>query len=175
MTAIVGVVEGTTIWLGGDSAVEDEDGNLFTQGMSKVFRKGPCVVGPCGHAIWEDAIRALRMPPERGGDYEWLRSAFGDAIRTLELWDDDKSDCAKEESEALIGYRGRIWSLGGDGAIFPLAGKIAACGSGGAAGYGALWALKQSRMKPGRRLRIALEAAESRTPNVRRPFRYCHT
>lgn len=168
MTAIAGVVEGGTVWLGGDSANTTEDDELVIQAQSKAFQRGPFVIGGCGSVWWCEWLSQLRPPKSAG--IAWFRSELT-KLADLELDDDDG---------ALVGFGGALWSCEGKSTgIYRLAGKFGAIGAGGPAAWGTLWTMQRegtwSDYGPRERLRFALECAESRYSSVRRPFRYCHT
>jgi len=164
VTAIAGIVDGGTVWLGGDSACTNEKSfELMIQARAKVFKRGPFVIGGCGTAVWTELLARLRPPKD--APLTWLTDAVSESGHRP-----DKSDAA------LVGYRGRLYSFEADGAaLYMLAGGFGAEGSGSPAVYGALYAMRDSRLPPKKRLAVALEAAEARYANVRRPFRYCHT
>jgi hypothetical protein len=164
MTAIAGIVNAGVVWLGGDSACTNEKTfELMIQARAKVFKRGPFVIGGCGTAVWCELLARLRPPAD--AQLAWLTNAVSEAGHRP-----DASDAA------LVGFRGRLYSFEADGAaVYMLAGGFGAEGSGSPAVYGALFALRSTAMTPRRRLAIALEAAESRFANVRRPFRYVHT
>lgn len=175
MTTIVGVVHSGRVHLGGDSCVSQGD-SICLQGQPKVFAIGPVLFGIVGSGSWETALRSLtwaRSP----GDEKWLRDEVPARVREAVEAQVPEGD-ERDDSEALLGFDGRLWMLESSGGLWPLAGTWAAAGSGqdparAVLRYTARLSVRKAlALTPRARLAAALEAAEALTNGTRRPFKY---
>ncbi|MEV6344085.1 hypothetical protein [Actinoplanes sp. NPDC051851] len=172
MTAIVGLARRGTVLIGGDSAgVTGMD--LSVRADAKVFRKDGYVFGFTSSFRMGQLIRYSLSPPAPAADLDrFMATTFVDALR----------DCLKsggfarkeEEQEVggtfLVGVRGRLYTLYDDYQVAQSADGYAAVGCGDRAALGALYATAGTGMKPRKRVRLALGAAERFSAGVRGPF-----
>lgn len=161
MTTIAGVVHRGRVYLAGDSAVTGECGDVYITSTPKVWRVNAALaIGICGASEWEIALAKFRT-----------RATDDAAIAELER---HALACAREEddSDALIAYGGKLWVLESCGAIWPLADRESATGSGGDVARGVLWATRGRA--PRARLRTALAAAAALTSETRPPWRFVY-
>jgi ATP-dependent protease HslVU (ClpYQ) peptidase subunit len=175
VTAIVGLVHGGSVHLGGDSAGVGDHYSLQVRADAKVFATGPYVMGFTSSFRMGQLLRWALKVPEPDNDLErFMATTFIDAVR----------DCLREggwlskDSERetggdfLVGIRGRLFAVQGDFQVAEMADGYAAVGSGYQLALGVLYATRTSRMRPERRLEVALEAAERFNAGVRGPFAY---
>lgn len=177
MTTIAAVVHAGRVYMGGDSACT-EDGSVWLTAQSKCFRLGPMVVGIVGYSSWEDALRGITgLRPFSGPPDVWLREEFAPRVReAVESYVPEGEE--RDQSEALVGFAGKLWQLEPTGAVWPIAGSWTAFGAGADAAravlrYTARRAVRAAlKLTPRDRLAAALEAAEALTEGTRKPFRY---
>lgn len=172
MTCIAGLVDGGTVWIGGDSAgVGGWD--LTVRADQKVFRNGPMVFGFTSSFRMGQLLRhALKVPDRhpRVDLDEFMVTTFIDAVR--ECLKTGGYAAKKDEQESagafMVGYGGRLFSVDSDYQVGAPADGFAACGCGSQIANGAMFATPGM---PGReRVELALRAAERLSAGVRGPF-----
>ena len=180
MTCIVGLNAKGKIWIGGDSAGTDENLLRVVRRDSKVFKLGTqFIIGYAGSFRFGQLLRYKFVPPEKPedkDDYEYMVVDWMDALRSV-LKDsgftkiDDNSE-AFEDSQALIGYNGRLYGLEEDLQIGELILPYAAYGCGSDFAFGSMNTSFQlsKRMSPRKRVQLALEAAAAFCAGVCPPF-----
>lgn len=174
MTAIVGLIHGGAVHLGGDSAGVGGY-SLTVRADSKVFVNGPYVMGFTSSFRMGQLLRHSFKAPEPDGDLEaFMATTFVDGVReTLQTGGWLKKESEREEGGIfLVGVAGRLFRVDSDFQIGEAADGYAAVGCGQDLAIGALYATAKTRMAPERRLKIALEAAERFSAGVRGPFAY---
>ena len=175
MTTVVGLVHAGKVHLGGDSCMTQGD-SVSLQGQPKVFAIGPVLFGIVGSAAWETALRSITWQRPPSGE-AWLRDEVPARVREVVEAQVPEGE-QRDESEAIMGYAGKIWLLESSGAVCPFAGSWAAAGSGQDAAravlrYTASRAVRRAlQLTPRDRLAAALDAAEALTNGTRRPFKY---
>lgn len=174
MTAIVGVVSGDEVHIGGDSAGV-AGMSLTVRADSKVFTNGPYVMGFTTSFRMGQLLRYALAPPEPDGDLErFMATKFVDAVReALKAGGWAMKENEREEGGTfLVGVYGRLFCIQDDYQVGEAADGFAAIGCGDEIALGALYATARSRMSPRRRVQLALEAAERFSAGVRGPFAY---
>lgn len=172
MTCIVGLVEGDTVWIGGDSAgVAGYE--LTVRSDQKVFRNGPMLFGFTSSFRMGQLLRYRLQVPEHDSCVDvdkWMATTFIDAVRTC-LRDHGFAKKNQEQESGgtfLVAYRGRLFNIADDYQVgVPLDG-FDAVGCGGEVARGALFAC--SRLSGRKRIALALQAAERFSAGVRGPF-----
>lgn len=170
MTCIVGIADGKSVWIGGDSAGVTGL-NLRVRADAKVFVNGPMVFGfTSSFRMGQLLHHSLVIPRQfEGHDDQWLCSDFVNAVRAC-LKDGGFAtthDGAESGGEFLIGYRGHLYVVHSDYQISDPADQFAAVGCGD--NY-ALGSLLNSIGKPEQRIREALETAAHFSAGVSAPF-----
>lgn len=172
MTCIVGFVEGDSVWMGGDSAgVAGLD--LTVRADAKVFRNGPMVFGFTTSFRMGQLLRYALAIPQRDSCVDvdrFMATTFINAVREcLNTHGWGTKDKGQEEGGTfLVGYEGRLFSIGSDYQVgVPLDG-YAACGCGDNIALGALYATPHLHGK--KRVELSLAAAERHSAGVRAPF-----
>lgn len=179
MTCIVGLVHDKGVTIGGDSRCTA--GWVHTNHATstpKVFRVADMIIGSTGtHRMCQLIQFALVKPehPEGMDCIAYLVTHFANAVR----------DCLKAAGHAekekdresydgalLIGYRERLFSMGGDYAIDEDANSYCAVGSGQEVALGSMHtsARMGELLSPEKRITWALEAAATFSNGVGGPF-----
>jgi len=172
MTCIAGFVEGSTVWIGGDSA-GCSGWDLTVRADQKVFRNGPMLFGFTSSFRMGQLLRYALTIPERTPDTEidrWMTTTFIDAVREC-LKSRGWSEKEKEQEKGgtfLIGYEGRLFRIDEDYQVGIPQDGFEACGCGGQVARGALFATDHLRGEE--RMLKALTAAERCSAGVRGPF-----
>lgn len=174
MTAIVGLVAGNDVHIGGDSAGV-AGYRLSVRADTKVFRRGPYLFGFTTSFRMGQLIRyAFDVPrPAKRKLDSFMATTFVDALRDcLKKGGWARKDNDREEGgDFLVGLRGRLYTIHEDYQVAKAADGFAAVGCGAEVALGALFATQDSGLGPRRRVRIALEAAERFNAGVRGPFK----
>jgi hypothetical protein len=172
MTCIAGFVEGSTVWIGGDSA-GCAGWDLTVRADQKVFRNGPMLFGFTTSFRMGQLLRYALAIPERTPETDigrWMTTTFIDAVREC-LKSHGWAEKEKERESGgtfLVGYEGRLFEISDDYQVgVPLDG-FEACGCGAQVARGALFAT--GHLHGEERLLKALAAAERCSAGVRGPF-----
>lgn len=172
MTAIVGLVDAGSVYIGGDSAGV-AGMSLTVRADAKVFRKKRYVFGFTTSFRMGQLIRYALEPPKPVGETDrFMATTFIDAVREcLKAGGWAKKDSEREEGGTfLVGVRGRLFTVYEDYQVAEAADGYAAVGCGDELALGALFATATTRTPPQRRIEIALSAAERFSAGVRGPF-----
>ena len=174
MTAIVGIVKDGQVHIGGDSAGVS-GWSLTVRADSKVFTTGPYVMGFTTSFRMGQLLRYALQPPTPSGDLEaFMATAFVDAVRdTLKNGGWARKESEREEGGVfLVGVHGRLFCVESDYQVGEAVDGYAAIGCGNEIALGALHATASTGMRPRKRIKLALEAAERFSAGVRGPFAY---
>lgn len=167
MTAIVGIVDGSRVWLGGDSRLSVSEGGTYETTLTpKVWRAGGYLVGEAGNSAWSAVLRRVALPAVASAGYMasgWVEDLIASA-RALGL--EFPAEEGALDGSALIAGAGFLWYVDSALDCYRVPGEIA-IGSGGAAARGAL-AVMRGPAK--RRVLRALEASASVCAEVGPPF-----
>lgn len=175
MTCIAALAHKGKVYIGGDSAaVVSENYSLCVRSDPKVFGKGPFLFGCAGAPRVQQLIQFAFEPPSQRSDEDdraFMVTRFMDALRAC-LREGGavvkKDDLELNESEIIIGYRGRLYVVYADYQIGTPCDPFFAVGCGGQVALGSLW--ESVKLQPRRRVLSALEAAERFSSGVRGPF-----
>lgn len=172
MTAIVGLVQAGSVYIGGDSAgVSGLD--LTVRADAKVFRKGRYLFGFTTSFRMGQLIRYSLSLPKPVGDLDaFMSTTFIDALRDcLKTGGWAAKENEREEGGTfLVGVKGTLYTIYGDYQVAKAADGFAAVGCGHQIAHGALFATADAKLPPRRRVRTALAAAERFSAGVRGPF-----
>ncbi len=176
MTCIVGLVDGDTVWIGGDSAGVNSNWDLTVRTDEKVFRNGSFLMGFTSSFRMGQLLRFQLKPPEhpaRMATMRYMSTIFIDSVR--ECLKKGGYIHIKDEVEQggtfLIGYRGELWGVHSDFQISRPWDHFDAVGSGAELARGALFATRHGSLGPKERATVALKAAERMNAAVRGPFK----
>ncbi len=172
MTAIVGIAEAGTVYIGGDSGASD--GWLESvRADAKVFRNGLYVMGFTTSFRMGQLLHWALEPPTPTGELErFMSTTFIDAVRACLKaggWATKENE-HERGGEFLVGVQGRLFIIEGDYQVGEPAAGWTAVGGGYLVALGHLDATAKTGRAPRSRIKGALEAAERHTAGVRGPF-----
>lgn len=173
MTCIVGLVEGGTVWIGGDSAGTDSWDHQCSVKAPKVFRRGEFLFGCTTSFRMLQLLQFAFQPPVHHPDVAvetFIVIEFMSAWRTClssNGWLKKQND-REEGGTFLAAYRGRLFKIQDDHSAFEVSEGYNAVGSGYMVALGALHATPA--MAPHDRVGAALSAAATHVASVRGPF-----
>ncbi len=176
MTCILGLEHNGKVYMGADSsAVSGYDG--FKSRLKKVFRRGPFLIGyttsfRMGQLLQYDLnLSGLLIEPT--DDLEFMSTAFITAVRDcLKAGGYAKIDNGTEEcGQFLVGFRGRLYSIGADFQVNSSHDGYMAIGAGFAYALGALEILLNwQHDQPERNVISALQASGHFSVGVSQPY-----
>lgn len=173
MTCIAGVAHEGHVWLGGDSAGVSEY-DLTVRRDEKVFRSGEFLFGFTDSFRMGQLLRySLALPDLRLLDDDvprFMATSFVNAVRDCLKAGGyaETHDSAERGGTFLVGFRGRLFRVGGDYQVGEAAAGYDAVGCGYAYASGSFYSTRGGG--PEDRVRTALEAAERHSGGVRGPF-----
>jgi len=175
MTCIVGINQGRTVWIGGDSAMTGGD---LGQGISldpKVFIiADEFAFGICGSPKLMNVLcHNFDIKKQKtGDDNKYFCSEFITSLKEAFVAGGCTVDHPEHgtcfEGELLAGYRGRLYRIQSNFQIITDAYGFTSVGSGSDIAIGSLHATKNDH--PKRRILKALEASAIANAAVRPPF-----
>nr|MDT0660142.1 hypothetical protein [Micromonospora sp. DSM 115978] len=174
MTAIVGLVSDGSVYIGGDSAGSDGY-SLTVRADGKVFRNGRYLFGFTTSYRMGQLIRYGLTPPKpkpRKDLERFMSTTFIDSLRDCLKsggWAKKEND-REEGGTFLVGVSGRLFTIYSDYQVAEAADGYAAVGCGDDLALGALYATAGLPIRPKRRVKVALRAAERFSTGVRGPF-----
>lgn len=180
MTCIIGVLDGSKVYIGGDSCssngYEYEDCN-----HSKVFKVKDFVIGGTTSFRMLDLLEySLTLPegqPFADADMDkFMRTTFVNAVREcLKTGGFAKVNNGVEQGGTfLIGYKDKLWRMQDDFSVISRCDyDVVGCGT--QAALGSLFTTKNENMTVTERITIAMEAAESVLVGVKGPFNILST
>ncbi|AGL18763.1 hypothetical protein [Actinoplanes sp. N902-109] len=172
MTAIVGLVAGKRVLIGGDSAGV-AGMSLTVRADAKVFRKDRYLFGFTTSFRMGQLLRYSLTLPRPDGDLDaFMATTFIDALRDcLKTGGWAMKDNEREEGGTfLVGVKGRLFAIHDDYQVAQAADGYAAVGCGDQIALGALHATEGLGLEPRHRVLRALAAAERFSAGVRGPF-----
>lgn len=171
MTCIVGVADSGVVWMGGDSAGADGSWSLELRAESKVFHRGPFLMGFTTSFRMGQLLRwRLDVGAPDTSLPEFMATTFVDAVRQC-LKDGGFATRDKDQEEGgtfLVGVAGRLFTVHDDYQVAEQRHPYAAVGCGADVALGVMYAT--AHLGPEHRLQIALDAAERHSAGVRGPF-----
>ena len=191
MTCIVGIAEGDIVYMGGDSFGGSEyhyqrvsDPKVFLCEVEIAGQEDTewMAVGGSGSFRMLQLLKyALFIPkydPARQLN-EWMVECFAESCRSLfkergltQIEYDSEEGFA---GEFLIGFRGKLYTLQCDFAVFSWADNEHTAGAGEEYALGSLHSTKGRIKSPKTRIKISLDAASSFSPLVVPPYSYVTT
>lgn len=180
MTCIAAVVDGDNIYMGGDSAGISDD-SVYSLGIgaeSKIWEKDGILFGASGSFRVSQVLRWQMSLPQYNPDaepLEYLTGPLATAMReslmvhgALSVWEEDSTE--NIDGSLLVGYGKRVFEIFGDFGVGELVHGYGSVGCGSPIAMGALAATESTKIKPKKRITMALEAAERHSAGVRGPF-----
>ena len=145
MTCIVGIAQGGTVWIGGDSAGVDTSRHaLSVRADPKVFRIGDFVMGFTSSFRMGQLLAYALHPPLRRPEadvHAFMVTEFVDAVRDCLKAGGyaEKHDGAERGGAFLVGYAGRLFHIDSDYQVGENACGFDACGCGDQSGRSVGW------------------------------------
>lgn len=172
MTCIVGVVNKSKIYMGGDSC-GSSSWSWQTVGNPKVFKVQDFLIG-CTSSFRMIDLLAHNLNVQRShpddSDDKFMRTTFIEGVRAcLKNGGFSKKDAPEKGGNFLVGYNGKLYEVQDDFSILNCPEWGASVGSGEFAARGSLWTTRKDK-DPKKRVQTALEAAEAVVPSVRGPM-----
>lgn len=171
MTCIIGLVHEGNVFIGGDSA-GISGLSVSIRSDEKVFVNGPFIMGFTSSFRMGQLLRYKFDPPQQTvdqDDIEYMVTSFIDAARECFRKNGFGDKEATEGGNYLVGYRGKIYTIGSDHQVGIPADTFDSVGSGSSLALGAMYATKGQ--DPIKRITTALEAASAFNAGVSPPFR----
>ena len=176
MTCILGLVDGKTVYVGGDSAGTSGDLSQRIIGDKKVFKRDTVVFGVCGSPKVMDALMHVLVVPKRstGQDVgEYVRKDLVPALKTVLT----ETGCVSSneqhpelfEGAIMVGCHGKLFVVESNFQVITNAYGFDSVGSGSDIAIGAMHASMKERNAKKRMLK-ALEASSINNAGVRPPF-----
>ena len=197
MTTIVGITDGTHVYMGADSAVTTGN-TVYIQPYSKIFKlvlsgdkHETFLLGYGGTSRTADLIRYWFAPPKRlaespMGPLKYLVGPFVDALRDMlkrygaliRSTEKDENDRELMDGVLIVGWDGKLYSIHSDFGLVEASDPYLAIGAGQEYAYGAARSMSLAHaagMPLPDCLMNILEAAEHFNPYTRRPFTFAST
>lgn len=182
MTAIAGLVNNGTVYLGGDHGATDNRGVSELRNDAKVWRKGQYVFGVSNSFRLADVMRYVFEPPTwnvalNGDAMPFMVKTFVPALR--DCVDESGLEAPAEEKnesplpgQVLVGLGSHLFEIEADYQVGRSMDKFRAIGSGDLICLGVLQVLvhQHDPMSPEDMLYTALGTAEHFVTTVRAPF-----
>ena len=178
MTCIIGLVEDSKAYIGGDSAIASGSTVRILK-EAKAFRNGPFVMGGTGSPRMTQLLQyGLDVPvqDEKMSDEQYMITVFAEAVRKVlkEHGFAEVEDNKESFGTFLVGYHGGLYAVYSDLQVTQYQDGMEAIGSGSEFALGALYVLSnlnsEDRLPPEERIVLALAAAAYFDANVKQPF-----
>lgn len=177
MTCIIGMVEGNTLYMGGDSQVTDGGGMISPIAHSKIFKKSNMLFGITGLPRLAQILQFSLKIPEHAtnfGAFEYLCTFFIDAVRDClkeSGFAQIKDNVESQNSRFMLGYKNRLFEIEYSFQVIETTMKYRAIGHGEDYAYGAMEVLMDNKeMSPREKIRRALKAVAKFDNTVSSPF-----
>lgn len=172
MTCIVGLLDDSGIYMGGDSAAVGGN-SLNIRADKKVFINNEFIMGFTWSFRMGQLLRYSFIPPQFHIDNDidsFMVTTFIDAVR--ECLKKGGFARKKDEEESggtfIVGFKNQLFQVFSDYQVAKVLDKFVCCGCGEEIAQGSMYSTEG--MSPEKRIRIALEAAEHFSVGVRGPF-----
>jgi ATP-dependent protease HslVU (ClpYQ) peptidase subunit len=181
VTCIVGVANGKSVWIGGDSAgVEEDGGGVTIRADRKVFANGRWIFGFAGSFRVGDLLRYVFTAPEIPTDPAELDSFmvtdFVEQVRNVLVQGGVTRihhNVEEMDSKFLVGVHGRLFCIDSDLQVGESMETYEAIGAGERYALGSLWG--SGHLTARQRILLALEAAAHFNGGVAPPFHVVST
>lgn len=176
MTCIVAIEHNGEVWMGADSSASKNDDIICTLN-DKIFINDEFIIGYSGSFRIGQIIQYAFTPPKQNifkqSDMQFMVVDFVDALRNIfrekgVLINDHEGDA--HDSELLVGYHGKIYTIERDFHVEKPLKNYAACGSGMTYALGAMFAMNDEDFCVKKKIEKALEASFEYSVSVRPPF-----
>lgn len=186
MTCIAAVIgDDGTVYIGGDSAGISDD-SVISLGIgkeTKVWDNGGILFGASGSFRVSQVLRwGMTIPPfdlEKEA-LEYITGPLVDAMRnallgagSLTVWEEDSTEGI--DGGLVLAYGGRVFEVYGDFGVGEMVHGYGATGCGAPIAVGSLATTEGMGLKPLKRIKLALDAAERHSAGVRGPMTILHS
>jgi hypothetical protein len=171
MTCVIGLIDKGDVYIGADSA-GIAGLSLTIRADEKVFGNGQFIMGFTSSFRMGQLLRYKFDPPtqiEGQDDMHYMVTSFVDACRQCFSRNGFGDKEATEGGTFLVGYKGKLYTIGADYQVGIPSATYDAVGCGSDLALGAMFATE--KMPPGDRIRTALEAASKFSAGVEPPFK----
>lgn len=174
MTAIAGIVEDGTLWIGGDSAGVG-GWSMQTRTDPKVFINGDFIFGYTSSFRMGQLLEHEFTPPlpyEGRDGMAYMVKRFIPAVKACLKAGGFQTNKDGQDigGTFLVGYRGHLYEVSSDYQVARVRQSYHACGCGRDLVLGSLHTTDQFQLSPKVRIDMALSAAVSFSAGVRGPF-----
>lgn len=180
MTCIVGLVDSKRgrVIIGADSlGVDSHSFKKVVRKDRKVFRCGDFIIGCTSSYRMIDILKYKFTPPPPplldSDIHKYMCTDFIDEVRKVFK----KSGFLKVENtfeeeggSFLVGYKNKLFYIQGDFQVGESFSGFDSCGCGDSFANGSLYTTSKMKMSAKKRVKLALESAESLSAGVQRPF-----
>lgn len=180
MTCIVGITDGKTVTIGGDTAGSTRSGFITRRSDGKVWEKDGWVFGFTTSYRMGQLLRYKFVPPLKAASadvYTHMVTTFIDALR--QAYKDGGYAHIENSVESgghfLVGHEGRLFKVESDFQVGESLHKYDATGSGEEFALGAFHATEGTKLNHHDRCERALLAAQEFNSFVREPFEFVST
>jgi len=179
MTCIVAIKKDNKVYMGGDSALVDNNAGIKVKiATPKVFDCFSYIIGYAGSARMGQLLFNYFQPsdpPRNPYELEMhMVTTFVDELRALAEEKGLRLDTGSEEmndfASILVGINGRIFVIEPDWQASEWLCDYAAIGSGMELAIGSLYTTNKLKVKPEERIKLALETASEHSTSVCEPF-----
>lgn len=183
MTCIVGIeAQDGSVWIGGDSAVTDNNGGRSVLTTPKVFQSGEMVVGICGSMrlgqILQYLVPNASRPHDLSNDMVYLVGGYismvQQVLKEVGYISTPHGVDFIGDGEWLLGYRGRLYQVNVDFQVLHSMRPYVAIGMGADLALGALYQFgkrKKVSIHPQEAIESALEAAVEHNSTCAPPWK----
>lgn len=189
MTCIVGITDGTDVWLGADNSHSDNSGSEFLNKHPKIWMRGDMVMGVSGSLRIAQLLQyALECPPIKPDEdiYTYMVTTFADSMRGClrNAGHLQVNDSVEQigDSRILVGAKGHLFNFACDCGFVEPPESYTAIGCGAPEALGtlyALWAMPPYSTGADKWyrgiLQSALECSARFNTAVRAPFHFIST
>lgn len=165
MTCIVGLVQDSRVYIGGDSAGIDDNNTYDIRATPKVFVRGEFIYGCTNSFRMADILRHFfKEPPIKGNILKYMATSYIDKLfKTFDKahykLTENGEDADNSGPAYLVGVRGRLFCIYGDWQVAELNRKYDAIGCGGSHALGAMYVLIDTEKTPEEKIAGALKAS----------------
>lgn len=185
MTCIVGIADGTSVWMGGDSCASSRTSRVEML-HPKVFKKSvpvadsdltlPMLIGGSGaFRLMQLLEHGLEIPPMKKGQtlMKWLIIDFTDAVRDIFVnkgFGKISNNVETMEGDFLIGFQGQLFCMENTYQIIAVPEQEYATGSSYQYALGSMFTTRGCGLTPVQRIEWALQTAIKYDPSCAAPY-----
>lgn len=177
MTCIVAVADGRQVWMGADSEWSSTDASCGALSWPKIAIMGDYLIGMSGLLRTMNLVyHSFLPPPPPRARRDLMTFMVNEFVPQLKAVVEPTAPAAEGrrrgemDNDMLVGIGGSIYYVDSDFAVIREPLDYSACGSGRHVALGSLGS--SVKLKPRKRLELALKLAERHAQGVKGRFRY---